>query len=156
VSIGSLDAALAGVGLVAIDTSVWLAFMTTADTTHHLARHLFRRVAADDDPLRAEASMVTVTEALVRPARAGTVDLARMRAYLAAFPHLRLVPVELEIATTAAVVRARTCLKTRDALIVASAMVNRADAVVTNDDAWAKQLATAYPAIRWVGLRAHR
>jgi hypothetical protein len=35
-------------------------------------------------------------------------------------------------------------------------MVNRADAVVTNDDAWAKQLATAYPAIRWVGLRAHR
>jgi len=156
VSLATLDAALAGVGLVVIDTSVWLAFVTTADATHHLARHLFRRVAADHDPLRAEASMVTATEALVRPARAGTADLARMRAYLTGYPHLTLVPVGLEIATAAAVVRARSGLKTPDALVVASALVNGADAVVSNDDAWAKRLGAAYPATRWVGLYAHR
>lgn len=155
-SLATLDAALAGVEVVAVDTSVWLAFVTTVDATHHLARHLFRRVASDDDPLRAEASMVTATETLVRPARAGTADLARIRAYLTGFPHLTLVPIGLEIAAAAAVVRARSGLKTPDALVVATALVNHADAVASNDDAWAKRLGAAYPAIRWIGLYAHR
>ena len=154
-SIATLDAALVGLGVVVVDTSVWLAFVTTGDATHYLARHLFRRVAAENDPLHANASMVTATEALVRPARAGTADLARMRAYLSRFPHLTLVPIDLEIAAAAAVVRARSGLKTPDALVVASALVHRADAIVSNDDAWEKRLGSTYPAIRWVGLYAH-
>jgi predicted nucleic acid-binding protein len=155
VSIATLDAALDGVRLVTADSSVWLAFLTTTDATHDLARHLFGRIAAEDDPLRAELSTITATESMVRPARAGPAEVGRMRAYLAGFPHLSLVPVDLEIATTAAVVRARSNLRVPDALVVATALVGRAGAIVSNDDAWQRRLAPVYPHLRWVGLYEH-
>ena len=154
-STATLDQALEGVRLATIDSSVWLAFLTTADATHGLAHHLFRRVESDADPLRAELSMVTATESLVRPARAGVAEIARMRAYLAGFPHLELVPIDLDIATTAALVRARSNLKTPDALVAASALTRGADAVVTNDDVWQERLATIYPRLRCIRLIEH-
>jgi predicted nucleic acid-binding protein len=61
----------------------------------------------------------------------------------------------MEVATTAAIVRAQSNLKTPDALIVASALVRRAQAVVTNDASWANRLAAIYPAIRWVRVYDH-
>ena len=154
-STATLDRALEGVRLATIDSSVWLAFLTTHDGTHHLARHLFRRVAEDGDPLRAELSVITATESMVRPARVGPAEVGRMRAYLGGFPHVSLVPVDLEIATTAAVVRARSNLKTPDAFIVASALVRGAEALVTNDASWRERLAAVYPRIRWIGLYEH-
>jgi len=155
VSTTTLDAALDGVQLAVVDTSAWLAFLSAGDATHRLARHLFGRVAAADDPLRAEASMVTAAESMVRPAAAGPAELGRMRAYLAGFPHLTLVPVDLDVATTAATVRAQSKLSMPDALIVATALTRRAQAVVTNDETWRPRLASAYPQLRWLDLYAH-
>ena len=154
-STATLDRALDGVGVATVDSSVWLAFLTTHDETHHLARHLFGRVASEGDRLRAELSVVTVTESMVRPARSGPYEVGRMRAYLSGFPNLSLVPIDMEIATAAAIVRAQSNLRTPDALIIASALVRGTHAVVTNDDAWASRLAAIYPAIRWVRLYDH-
>lgn len=154
-STATLDRALDGIRLATVDTSVWLAFLTSQDETHQLARHLFQRVADDGDPLCVELSVITATEAMVRPARVGPSAVGRMRAYLSGFPHATLVPVDLEVATTAATVRAQTRLRTPDALIVASALVRGAEAIVTNDGSWRERLAGFYPGLRWVGLYEH-
>lgn len=154
-SAATLDAALRGARAIVIDTSVWVAFLTTTDATHPLARHLFGRIAADDDPLRAELSMITAAESMVRPARTGTAEVARMRAYLGGFPNLTLVPVDLDVATTAAEVRGRTNLRLPDALVVATALARGADAVTTNDDAWCPRLTPVYPQLRCIELSTH-
>jgi predicted nucleic acid-binding protein len=98
--------------------------------------------------------MVTAAEAMVRPAAAGPAELGRMRAYLGGFPHLELVPVDLEIATAAAAVRARARLKTPDALIVATALVRGADAIVANDASWKDRMPLIDSRLRAVDLYA--
>jgi predicted nucleic acid-binding protein len=155
VSTASLDEALTGVRVALPDTSVLLAFLAPTDATHTLARHLFRRIESGEDPLGGLLSVVTAAEAMVRPARAGNAEAARMRAFLTGFPHLAAAPIDLEVATVAAGIRARAGLKMPDALIGASALVHGADGVVTNDEAWAERLRPLFPGVRWVYLPAH-
>jgi predicted nucleic acid-binding protein len=56
--------------------------------------------------------------------------------YLTHFPHLRLVPLDADLARETARVRADTGLRTPDAVQVAAARLYSADAVVTNDHRW--------------------
>ncbi len=66
--------------------------------------------------------------------------------YLRGSNRLSVVPVDLAIADVAASLRARTSLRLPDALIVASALVRRAECVVTHDREFAKARTLVAPA----------
>ena len=63
--------------------------------------------------------------------------------FLRSFPNLRLVPVDANCAFEAARVRVVTGLPAPDALIVASGLLNRVQAILTNDRAWKSRMHTA-------------
>ena len=60
--------------------------------------------------------------------------------YLAHFPNLRVVPLDIALAREAAQVRAVTRLRMPDAIQVAAARLSGADGIVTNDKRWVGQV----------------
>ena len=132
----SLNQAIAaGLSLV-LDSSAVLAYLAGDELASTPARHLF------DDFIRpgrnsGSISSLTVTETLVRPfERAETGALGTVEAFLRQFPNLEIVPVDYAVAREAARVRARTRLPTPDAIILATAIVHGAGALVGNDARW--------------------
>jgi predicted nucleic acid-binding protein len=152
VDAAALDRALDGVQRVFLDSSTCIAYHSTAEAVHPLARHLFRRLADDADPLNGYLSVVTAAELLIRPIRAGAADLTFAHTFLRGFPHLHVLPVDLDVAMQAATTRATTRLPLPDSFLVASAMLAGCEAIVTNDEAWHRRLATLFPAFRWLYL----
>lgn len=96
------------------------------------------------------ASVLTATELLVHPLRAGRPDVAANYAtHLRNLPNLDLVPIDLAIAREAAHLRARWGLRTPDALHLASAIRADVDVFVTAD----RQIARAEVGLDIVVLR---
>jgi predicted nucleic acid-binding protein len=136
----ALRTRLAGVRTVLLDTMVF---------AYHLADHpdyssLTTAVlgAVESGALTGLATTLTLAELLAQPARAG--DRRAMQEYelfLTHFPHLRLTPVDADLARETALVRAETGLRTPDAIQVAAARLHRADAIVTNDLRWQSRVA---------------
>jgi predicted nucleic acid-binding protein len=86
---------------------------------------------------------VTLAEVLTRPAQAN--DRRAMQdyeLYLTHFPHLRIVPLDADLARETARTRAETGLRTPDAVHIAAARLYGADAVVTNDHLWQSRVNT--------------
>lgn len=154
-NVTGLDADLAGARSVLVDSSTLLAFVNANEIVHPLAVHLFTRIAEDTDTLQGFFSAVSVTECLARPYQRGAQATATMSALLQGFPHLLMVPVDYAIGDRAAYVRAQANLRTPDALIAATAIVNGLDAVVSNDEKWPR-LRQLYPRIRWLYLDGYR
>jgi predicted nucleic acid-binding protein len=118
------------VALIVLDASVVIAQRDSSDAHHSAARKALAEVAAED--LRLPAS--TYSEALVGPARRGT--LRRARADIEAFG-LQVEPISPEIAEEAARLRgSHRTLRFPDALVLACADVLKADVVLTADASW--------------------
>ena len=118
--------------LIVVDASVVIAFRTPADAHHSGAvAALTGRHRRDDVVLPASA----YAEVLVEPVASGPRAAARAKRVITAFP-MRVEPITGEIAERAAVLRKR--LRLPDALVVATADVLEADAVLTSDRRWAK------------------
>jgi predicted nucleic acid-binding protein len=90
---------------------------------------LFERHAAGE--LQLAVSTVTIAEVLVGPLRAGEEALTRR--YRAALEAWQVVELSVDIAESAARLRAVHGLKLPDAVQVASALAVGADALVTHD-----------------------
>jgi predicted nucleic acid-binding protein len=125
--------------LLVLDTMVF---------SYHFAHHprygpLTRVVLDTVESGQAEGLMTTITlaEVLTRPAQAG--DKRAMYDYelfLSHFPHLRLVPLDADLARETARVRAYTRLRTPDAVQVAAARLYGADVLITNDHRWQERV----------------
>lgn len=153
-SVDALDQALDGAHRAFLETSTCIAYHSTAEAVHPLARHVFRRIAEQDDPLLGYVSVLTATELLIRPIRAGASDLTFMHTFLRGFPNLRVLPADLDVALQAANVRALTRLPLPDAYLVASAMLANCEVVITNDRDWHQRLNRQFPQFRWIYLSA--
>jgi predicted nucleic acid-binding protein len=129
--------------------------LSATDATHALAHHVLSRIEREGDPLHGVFSVVSVTEALVRPMLAGRTEEMYVHAFLTSFPHLTGLNVDFAVAHDAARIRADHRLKTPDALIVAAGMRAGCDAVVSNDREWLVRLQSALPACRWIYLPDH-
>ena len=140
----SLEAAIPPGAALLIDTSVALAYLTGTERSSSAAERLFDAFVATGRNAAA-LSMVTVSEILVRPFRAGPSAVATAEGFLRHFAEIRLIEATYEVAREAARIRAATGLRMPDALVIASAVVSAADIVVTNDRAWAAAAATATP-----------
>lgn len=130
----TLDEALQGVSALAFDTSPFIYFIERHPLHLTVMRELFRRVDAGD--IIGFSSVLTLTEVLTRPLQVGNHRLEReYRSLLEHSRHFTLVPVDEQIASHAALLRARYKLRTPDALHVASALQHGCQAFITNDRA---------------------
>jgi predicted nucleic acid-binding protein len=84
-------------------------------------------------------SAVSVTELLVRPYQIEKLEAIEFcERFLLSMPNLRIVPADYEVARRAAAIRARHRLRTPDSIIMATAIGEAADLVLTNDPAFEK------------------
>jgi predicted nucleic acid-binding protein len=79
-----------------------------------------------------------------------------MHAFLCSFPNLSLLPVDLDVASQAATLRAIKNLKPPDALIVAGGILAGCQAIITNDGAWKTKMEPLFREFRWVYLGGHQ
>jgi predicted nucleic acid-binding protein len=128
--VGLIDALPAGP--VAVDTVVFVHFVEQHTELLPVIRPLF--VAADSGSLRLVTSAITLLEVLVVPYRAGDLALAsRYETLLTRSRGLTLVELERQVLRAAAHLRARSGIRTPDALQIAAALAHRCSAFITND-----------------------
>jgi predicted nucleic acid-binding protein len=122
-------------GPIVVDTSVLVAYLDGSDAFGPAAAAILDDlVAPGTHP--ATMSAVTMTECLVRPFRAGPEAVTIASTFLSHFPNLHIRVIDAEVATEAARIRALTGLRTPDALVLATAIVDGVGTVVTADGGW--------------------
>jgi predicted nucleic acid-binding protein len=119
------------VGLVVLDASVVIAYRSPKDEHHGGA--VTALVLHRHDALVLPAS--AYAEVLVEPARHGPTAVARAKRLIDELP-IRVEPLTREIAESAAALRRRVRLP--DALVLATADILEADALLTADARWRK------------------
>jgi predicted nucleic acid-binding protein len=148
----SLLAALGGPGPIVIDTSVLIAYLDGGEVFSRASAVLLDQlVAGGSHP--AVISAVTVTECMVLPFRASSSAVVTAATFLGHFPNLRVRPIDHEVAMEAARVRALTGLRTPDALVIATALVEGIATLVTGDGQWERAIG-GFEGLRVVQLRA--
>ena len=128
-------------GLTVVDTGVMIGLLDVLDGHHDPALEVLSSAATRGAAVAMSAS--AVAELLVVPARKGGGRLHDQMLVDAVLGFCREYPVEIvavgvEIATQAARLRAThgPGLRLPDALVVATALVREADALVTTDRRW--------------------
>lgn len=152
-SLASLQAALHGIERLSLDTSVFIADGTPADPRQVCAQWLVDQV--EMGRFQCVISALTAAEMLVRPQRSSPQDGAAAQAVLRDFPHLIVESFTLDLAATAARVRASTRLRLPDAIILATALSAGVDAIVHTDDAWDAKTRPYAGALRIVNLNRY-
>ncbi len=120
---------------ILLDTSIWI---------YHFEGHAEFASAAtavitslEQGRFTGLVSELSLMELTVGPLQLGRQDVAdEYELLLDQFPNLELLPVTRDVLLEAAAVRARYRLRTPDALLIATGLLNGATAAVTNDSAW--------------------
>jgi uncharacterized protein len=120
-----------------LDTSAFIYFVERHPRYFPVCEELFHAIEAGRT--NASTSTLTLLELLVQPYRQKKDDLVlKFYALLTTYPHLSWVPITLNVADQAAMVRAELGLKTPDAIQAASAISCGATGFVCNDRAFCK------------------
>lgn len=120
---------------VVVDTAPCIYFLEgdPGDRRRALMEPLVR--AGESGRTRLLVSTLTASELLTGPLRSGDrPGEAKVKVFVQGL--CRAVPVDIEIAEVAARLRARHGLRTPDAIICATGLVEEADVVVGNDSLW--------------------
>ena len=121
-------------GLTHLDAGVIIAFLDANDSHHEAATSALASALDRADQLSIAAS--ALAECLVGPARRSTKAVELVRTAIGRLP-AAVVPLDEEIATRAALLRARhRTLKLPDALVIATADIAGADRLITTDRKW--------------------
>ena len=119
---------------VSFDTNVLIYLLEGVQPHRGLAQHLFRMV--DRGFMMATVSTVVEAETLVGPLRhRDRAATEKVELFFRNAPNLRFRSLDRAIARRAAEVRATSRLRLPDAVIVATALEERCDALVGNDAA---------------------
>ncbi len=117
---------------VALDTSIFIYKLDPSPRYITLARRVFDWIEQSD--CQAVTSTITMTELLVRPIRElNRKEVDAIQGFLTIFPNLEWIASDLEIASTAAEIRAHHNLKVADALQAATAIHASASGLIAND-----------------------
>jgi predicted nucleic acid-binding protein len=121
-------------GLTHLDAGVMIAFLDGDDSHHNAATAALAN--ALDSAERMSIAASALAECLVGPSRRGPKAVELVRTVVDRLP-VSVVPLDEEIATRAAMLRARhRSLKLPDALIIATAESSGADRLLTTDRKW--------------------
>ena len=130
-------------GLIHLDAGVLIGFLDTSDAHHQTSRAALADALRRGDHLALAAS--ALAECLVGPARRGESAVDAVRTIIDRFP-IEIISLDIEIATTAAKIRAaHRALRLPDAFIIATAIEQAADHLVTTDRKWPTAKALTYP-----------
>jgi predicted nucleic acid-binding protein len=122
------------VALIHLDAGVLIGFLDAGDAHHDAGRVVLGEALEHGDTLAMAAS--ALAECLVAPARQGDDAVTLVHGLLQRLP-IGIVPLEVDIATAAARLRARhRSLRLPDALVIATAQIAGADQLVTTDRSW--------------------
>jgi len=122
---------------IALDTVSFIYFLERHPSYYCSAKDLFERI--EKGKIEAVASTLVLTELLVPAFRADDSSRAQdVWRLLAHFPHLKLIEVTASIAFEASRIRAKSSLRTPDALHLATALMQNVDWFVTNDKAFTR------------------
>ena len=140
---------------ILLDSSTILAYLSGNEVVSPVATVVLDEFVAPGRN-RAVISAVTVTEALVRPFRAGSESGVRtVEAFLSHFPNLAVAPLDFATAREAARIRAMSAAPTPDAAILASGRAARVRVAVANDARWARIIDRAGLDVDLCHLDAH-
>lgn len=118
--------------LLALDSSIFIYHFEANPTYLPLTEVILSTIA--DGTCQGIISTVTIMELIVWPWKQNRGDVARQyELLLVNFPNLRIVDVSRDVARKAAQLRALYNVRPADALLVATGLVNRATAWVSND-----------------------
>ena len=123
--------------LTILDAGVLIALLDSTDPHHAAARAALDHAVTRRDDLALPAS--AYAELMVEPCRRGAEAVETARSALDALT-IRIEPATQAVASAAAELRARHGgrLRLPDALVLATALVARADRVLTTDARWPK------------------
>ena len=128
--------------MIHLDAGVIIGFLDASDAHHESSRAVLADALQNGDHLAIAAS--ALAEALVGPARRGESAVNAVRNLIDRLP-MSIIPLELEIATVAARLRAaHRALRLPDALVIATAIERDADSLVTTDRNWPDASALGY------------
>lgn len=120
---------------ISLDTSVFIYFVEQHPRYHILCESVFQ--AIETGQIRATTSTLTLLEILVQPYLKKLDDLVlKFYALLTTYPNLNWIDLSLDIADTAARLRAEYRLKTPDAIHVATAISSGSTGLLCNDSAF--------------------
>ena len=128
-------------GLIVLDAGILIGVLDGSDVHHVPALEALRRAEESLDQLVLPAS--ALAEILVGPSRRGPEAVATVDGLLATLA-IDLVAIDQAIARQAALLRAKTHLRLPDALVVASAIVLRADRLLSTDRRWPRAVADLF------------
>ncbi|MEO7397840.1 MAG: PIN domain-containing protein [Ilumatobacteraceae bacterium] len=121
-------------GLIHLDAGVIIGFLDASDAHHQTSRAALADALQRRDHLALAAS--ALAESLVGPARRGEPAVQAVRNLVDRLP-ISIIPLDVEIATTAATLRAaHRALRLPDALVIATAIEQAADHLITTDRKW--------------------
>lgn len=122
-----------GVKKVALDTNIFIYVFEQSPEFGEKSKGILEQV--EEGNFSAIASSISLTEILVKPIREGNISMEKQYKLLFThFPNLSIVPVDNSVAERAAYLRGKYGIKTPDALIVASAIMEEAELFITNDE----------------------
>lgn len=125
-----------------------LLLLDTMIFSYHLSNHpRYASLAAvvlemvETGKVMGVTTTVTLAELLTVPAQGGNRRaMQEYELYLAHFPNLQIVSLDVALARETAVVRAETSLRVPDAVQIAAARLSGADGIVTNDRRWTRRV----------------
>jgi predicted nucleic acid-binding protein len=122
------------VGLIHLDAGVLIGVLDGNDVHHEAARQVLAGALHAGDRLAMAAS--AFAECLVGPARRGAADIRTVRNLVERLP-VAVIPLDVEVAVAAARLRAaHRTFRLPDALVIATAIEDGADQLVTTDRRW--------------------
>jgi len=129
---GRLEEDIKRFSRIAIDTNAFIYLMEKHPIYFDVVRELFN--AVEIGKVYAVSSVLLITEVLTKPLKDGNKGLAdRYLAFVSTFPNLGLREIDQNVSLKAAKLRARYGFKTPDALFLATAIEEKAEAFITND-----------------------
>lgn len=132
-------------GLIHLDAGVLIGFLDASDAHHPTSRAALADALQHSDHLALAASVLAAS--LVGPARRGEPAVQAVRNLVDRLP-ISIIPLDVEIATTAARLRAaHRALRLPDALVIATAIEQAADRLITTDRKWPTAKALKYKGI---------
>jgi predicted nucleic acid-binding protein len=129
-------------GLIHLDAGVIIGFLDDLDAHHQTSHEALADALRRGDHIALASS--ALAESLVGPARRSESAVQAVRTFLDRLP-ISIIPLDIEIATTAARLRAaHRALCLPDALVVATAIEQEADHLITTDRKWPTAKALRY------------
>jgi len=117
---------------VGLDTSILIYHLEDIEPYADLTEVTFSAIA--EGSLRAVLSMISVTELLVQPFAKGEQDrITIFEQFVLSLPNTDLISPTYTITREAARLRAEYAIRTPDALLISTALSEKAEAFLTND-----------------------